>query len=73
MKNERKQIVTVVDCDNLNELPATIAEFTANLGENEHLMQVTCRVGRSRDNTYSYAVEFTTIVGDIVDCFPPQM
>lgn len=72
MKNERKQVLTVVDCDSINEIPATIAEFTATLGENEHLMQLQSRAGRKKDGSVVYAVEFTTIVGDIDQCFPQQ-
>lgn len=70
MKNEKKQIVTVVECDNYKEIPVTIAEMTASLADNEILVAVKATMAMRKDGTKFYAVETTTILGNTADVFP---
>lgn len=68
MKNEKKQIVTVVECDTKEQIADTLAELIANVEPGAILVACKGTLAMRKDATKFYAIETTQIVGE--DAFP---
>lgn len=63
MENARKEITTVVEVANIEDLGTTVTDFIATLPECEHFVGAEIKLGFNQEQKQCFAIVFKTIVG----------